>query len=85
MLSWCSNERLKIIWKKLLIKNLPPWNISYKHPISILVFISWHILRTIQKIYQFAFIHEIFRSLWATVTFNVQDDYLEIHVLNKSW
>jgi len=59
---------------KEIIQNLPPWNISYKHPISILVFISWHILGTIQKIYQFAFIHEIFRSLWATVTFKEQKE-----------
>ena len=50
--------------------HLLPWNFTDEHPITVLVLVGWNVVRTIQKIYQFAFIHEVFHPncLGSTVT-----------------
>lgn len=51
------------------MKHLLPWDITNKHPVTVLVFISWDVIRIIQKIHQFPLIHEINCALGSTVTF----------------
>jgi len=62
------------------MKNLLPWDITHEHPVTILIFIAWHILRAVKKIHQLALIHEVYHSLGPIVTFtsfNIWNKYLE--------
>lgn len=53
----------------IILKYLLPWDITNKHPVTVLVFISWDVIRIVEKIHQLPLIHEINRSLGSTVTF----------------
>ena len=53
------------------MENLLPWDITDEHPVTVLIFISWNIVGAIKKIYEPAFIQEIFRSMGSsTIAFN---------------
>ena len=54
------------------MKNLLPWDITDEHPVTVLIFISWNIVGAIKKIYELAFIQEIFHSMGSTVAFNAK-------------
>lgn len=49
--------------------DLLPRNVADEHPVPILVFISGHIIRAIEKVHELALIHEVQHSLGASVTF----------------
>ncbi|KAL4590529.1 hypothetical protein LXL04_003461 [Taraxacum kok-saghyz] len=44
-------------------KNIRPWNITDKHPITILIFVAGNIFRTVKQIHQLALVHEVYHSL----------------------
>jgi len=54
------------------MKNLLPWDITDEHPVTVLIFISWNIVGAIKKIYELAFIQEIFHSMGSTVAFKAK-------------
>jgi len=56
--------------------DLLPWDVTDKHPVTILVFIGWDIIRIVQKIHQLTLIHEILHSLRFTVA-------LRKHTINQ--
>lgn len=52
------------------IKNLLPWDITDKHPVTVPVLIGWNIISAIKEIYKLALVEEIFQSMGSTISFN---------------